>query len=286
MKIALDPYMFGDRPLGKVPRLAADLGYEALELSKREDFLPYFGRPRADRSRIRELREGCESAGVPIASIMVLYRWGSAVESEREAAISYWKRAVEIAVELNCDTINTEFTGRSNDLASSEDAFWRSLDEVLPLLEREGITLHLEPHPDDWVESNTLAVDMIRGLDLPSVKYLYCAPHTFHLGDGSVEEMIRYAAPVLGHVHIADTYNHKAGDGFRYILNPFESGTRVHQHNVIGQGEVEWDRLFGTLAEIEFDGLMTSCVLGWNDKAEACHRENRVKIGELIDRHF
>lgn len=285
MQIALDPFMFGDRPLGELPRLAADLGYEALELSKREDLLPYFGRPRADRSRMAELRRACEATGVPIASIMVLYRWASANESEREAALRYWSRAIEVAVELGCTTINTEFTGRSNDQASSEDAFWRSLEQVLPLLEREGIALHLEPHPDDWVETNTLAVDMIRGIDSPSVKYLYCAPHTFHLGD-DVEAMIRYAAPVLGHVHIADTYNHRAGDGFRYILNPFESGTRVHQHNVIGHGEVEWDRLFGTLAAIGFDGLMTSCVLGWNDKAEACHRENRAKIAELVDRHF
>ena len=29
--------------------------------------------------------------------------------------------------------------------------------------------------------------------------------------------MIRYAGPLLAHVHVADTYNHKASSGLRYI---------------------------------------------------------------------
>lgn len=38
MKLALDPYMFRRVPLLEQPALVADLGYEWIELSPREDF--------------------------------------------------------------------------------------------------------------------------------------------------------------------------------------------------------------------------------------------------------
>ncbi len=51
MKIALDPYMFRRVPLTDLPGLVADLGYQYIELSPREDFLPFFVHPRAARAR-------------------------------------------------------------------------------------------------------------------------------------------------------------------------------------------------------------------------------------------
>ena len=50
MKIALDPCMLRRVPLTGLPGLVADLGYKYLELSPRDDFLPFFLHPRADRA--------------------------------------------------------------------------------------------------------------------------------------------------------------------------------------------------------------------------------------------
>ena len=47
----------------------------------------------------------------------------------------------------------------------------------------------------------------------------------------------RDAAPVLAHVHVADTFNHRASSGLRCILNPPGTQARVHQHMDICQGE-------------------------------------------------
>lgn len=46
MKIALDPFMHRHVPLDDLPRLAADLGYEHIELSPPADFLDWFVHPR------------------------------------------------------------------------------------------------------------------------------------------------------------------------------------------------------------------------------------------------
>jgi myo-inositol catabolism protein IolH len=75
MKIALDPYMFRRVPLTNLPGLVADLGYQYIEMSPREDFLPFFLHPRADRAHIAAFKRALAVAGVEIASVLPLYRW-------------------------------------------------------------------------------------------------------------------------------------------------------------------------------------------------------------------
>lgn len=266
VKIALDPYMLRNRSLGDVCAIAADIGYEYLELSPREDFIPFFVHPRVDHGRVSELKDALRRSGVELASILPLYRWSSPDEDERKAAVRYWRRAIEVAVELDCPTMNSEFSGRPDQAMTSEAQFWRSMDELLPIFEREAITLHLEPHPDDFIEDGLAAVDLVRGIDSPNVRYLYCAPHTFHMGHETAE-MIAYAAPVLAHVHIADSFDHRASSGLRYIVNPPGSPARVHQHLDIGQGEVDWDAFFSALQAAGFDGIATACVFAWEERA-------------------
>src|ERR671937_3321368 len=190
MKIALDPYMFRRVPLTDLPGLVADLGYSCIELSPREDFLPFFLHPRADRHTIAAFKRALDAAGVEIASVLPLYRWAGPDEDERQAAVRYWKRAIEITVELGVQVMNSEFNGRPEKQPESEAQFWRSMEELLPIFEREGIQLHLEPHPDDFIEDGRAAVDMIRGIDNDLVSFLYCAPHTFHQG-GDIAGVMR-----------------------------------------------------------------------------------------------
>ena len=66
MKLALDPYMFRDVPLLQLPALVAELGYEWIELSPREDFTPFFTHPRVDDASVRTFRSALSSAGVGV----------------------------------------------------------------------------------------------------------------------------------------------------------------------------------------------------------------------------
>ena len=277
MKIALDPYMFRHVPLLELPALVADLGYEYIELSPRPDFIPFFVHPRADRTTIAAFRRALDAAGVEVATVLPLYRWAGPDEDARQAAVRYWKRAIEITVELGVQVMNSEFNGRPEQQPESEAQFWRSLEELLPIFEREGIQLRLEPHPDDFIEDGREAVDMIRGIDSPNVTFLYCAPHTFHMG-GDMTGIMEYAGDLLTHLHVADSLDHRASSGLRYIVNPPGSTVRVHQHLDIGQGEVDWDAFFGTLERLEFDGIMTACVFAWEERA----RESSLFMREEI----
>jgi len=283
VKLALDPYMLRSVPLLELPGVVADLGYEYIELSPREDFMPFFLHPRIDDDGVAAFKRALDAAGVKIASNLPLYRWSGPDEDEREAAVRYWKRAIQITVDLGCTVMNSEFNGRPEDASRSEAKFWKSMEQLLPVFEREGVHLRLEPHPDDFVEDGRVAADMIRGINSPLVSFLYCAPHTFHMG-GDITAIMKHAGGKLTHLHVADAYDHTASSGLRYITNPPGNPVRVHQHLDIGQGEVNWNEFFDTLAEMDFgasdDHIMTVCVFAWEERA----RESSVFMREEITR--
>ena len=288
MKIALDPYMFRSTPLLELPGLVADLGFEYIELSPREDLTPFFLHPRVDDGTVLAFKKALDAAGVKVASHLPLYRWSGPDEDERQAAVRYWKRAIQITVDLDCRVMNSEFNGRPEQASLSEAMFWRSMEELLPVFDREQVELRLEPHPDDFVEDGKVAVDLVRGINDPLVSFLYCAPHTFHMGGNSPQKMVEileYAGSLTTHLHLADAFDHTASSGLRYIVNPPGSTARVHQHLDIGQGEVDWDTFFDTLGRLGFGNddrtIMTSCVFAWEDRA----RESTTFMRQTIDKY-
>jgi len=284
VKIALDPYMLRNVPLLELPRVVADLGYRHLELSPRDDFMPFFLHPRASSADVAAFKRELAAAEVSVASVLPLYKWSGPDEDERQAAVRYWKRAIEITVDLGVQVMNSEFNGRPEASAASEAQFWRSLEELLPIFEREGVRLVLEPHPDDFVEDGIAGVNLVKGINSPLVTFLYCAPHTFHQG-GDLAAVMRHAGPLLTQVHIADSFDHRGSSGLRYIVNPPGSTVRVHQHLDIGQGEVDWDLFFGTLAEIGFDGIATVCVFAWEERAAESGRFNLAQVNQYVAKY-
>jgi myo-inositol catabolism protein IolH len=286
MKIALDPAMYhAEMSVADEVRKAAALGYRHLELSPRADWFFWHRYPKADREAIAEVRKVCAETGVDILTLVPVFDWSSPDEQERQAQVRNWRRLLEIAAELECQVVNTELSGDPNDARRSEHAFYRSMEELIPIFERYGIGLNIEAHPYDFAETNDDAVQIIRGLDRPWVNYVFCAPHAFHLSDGAgdVGRMMRYAGSKLAHVHIADCYNHRANAGNRYIVNPPGVDARIHQHSEIGHGEVPWDEFFSTLRDMRFDGIATVCVFGWEETADDIHRRMLERVtSELV----
>ena len=284
MRIALDPYMFRNTTtLQTLPGVVADLGYEWIELSPRDDFTPFFTHPRVHDSTVREFRKALDAAGVGVSSVLPLYRWSGPDEDERQAAVRYWKRAIQLASLLGVDTMNSELNGNPRQADVCEAMFWRSMEELLPVFEREGIRLVLEPHPDDWEEDGKRAVDLIRGINSDLVSFLYCTPHTFHQGN-DVDGILDKAGPLTTMCHLADAFDHTASSGLRYIVNPPGSQVTVHQHLDMGQGEVDFDAFFAALERNGFDGILTACVFAWEERAEESSREQLARIREHLAR--
>ncbi|ARW08943.1 sugar phosphate isomerase/epimerase family protein [Bacillus atrophaeus] len=286
MKLALDPSMYrDDLTLEEMVYKTAEIGYEYIELSPREDFCPFYKYPKVDSAKIKQLKRLLRDTGVKLSSLLPLYHWAGPEEDRRQAAVRNWKRAIEIAVELEVDLMNSEFSGSKYDPYVCEEKFIKSMDELLPVFEKEGIKLNLQAHPYDFIETHKGAMDMIRALDRDWINLVYSTAHTFFYDDGKgdIETMFDEAGDRLTHVLFADTFNHKAAHGLRYIVNPPDAKVTVHQHLDMGQGEVDFDTIFRKLREMKFDGIATNAVFAWVDeKADESSRFMLRKMKEEL----
>ena len=286
MRLALDAQMFfASASVYELPDIAASLGYSWIELSPKDDFIPFFRYPRIDDAGVRRLKKITADAGVGFASIIPLNRWAGPDEDQRQAAVRSWKRAIQIAVDLEVDVLNSEFNGRPEDPETAEAMFLRSMDELLPILEREGVQLVLEPHPDDFIEDGLDAVGMVKGLNRDWLGFLYCTPHAFHQRH-SATSIIEAAGEKVRYVHLADAFDHTASHGLRYITNPPGNAVRVHQHMEVGRGDVDYDAVFAALAAVDFDGVISSCVFGFEEDARAISERQRDAAVALVEKHF
>ncbi|WP_314100725.1 sugar phosphate isomerase/epimerase family protein [uncultured Frigoribacterium sp.] len=282
MKIALDPTpLHHSHSLLEIPAKVRELGYDHLQLTPHADFIPFFRHPKADDDLVDAFAAACRDADVQIASVLPVLRWSGPDEESRRAAVKQWKRVIEITARLGVGVVNTEFSGRPELQEESERQFYWSMEELLPIIEREGIQVFIDPHPDDFVEDGLEALRVIRGLNSSNVGLAYVACHTFHYG-GNTAEIMAAAGQSLGLVHIADTFDHRRSHGLRYITNPPGNAARVHQHLKIGDGDVDWDDFFGGLGQLGFfdrdDTVAVSSVFAEDEDVDAVSRYQREQI--------
>ena len=286
-RIALDPTPYNATVhLLDFPDLVARLGYEYLQLTPNPDFGRHFHHPKVDSDLIAKLKKRSRDAGVTITSVLPVQRFGGPEEHQVQAAITNTTRYIQIAAELEAPIVNTEFSGRPEQEEASEFAFYRSMEALIPVLEREGVSMNFDPHPDDFVEDGLEAWRIIRGLNSDRIGFVYVGAHTFHYGDRA-----RTLIPELGDrlraVYVSDTFDHTRSNGLRYITNPPGNAVRVHQHLRVGDGDVNWQDLFNTLRASGYledpNALFVSNVFAEDEYADEVSRFQLAKIRELIE---
>ena len=255
--------MLSARRIDEALLASAAAGFEHIELGNRPDFIPAFGAPVTGPSERRRVAGIARDLGVHVASVAVIQAWSSPDERIRRQAVGWWRDGIAAAVALGATRINTELAGDLEHPEASRAAFLRSFDDLRADITDAHVTVAVEPHPNDFVETVALALGIIRDAASPRLRYLHCLPHTYHLG-GTAVGQIEMAAGQFDHVHYADTFRPE-----RTILNPPSPRSRVHQHLDPGQGEIDFPTVARALGHTGFEGLLTVQVFAWPDRAEA-----------------
>ena len=206
--------------------------------------MPFFLHPRADKAQVAGFRQALRRRGrggrLGAAAVPVVGP-GRGRAPGRGALLEAGDR--DHRRTSASKVMNSEFNGRpeaARPARRSSGARWRSCCRCSS---GKASGWCSSPIRTTSCEDGRARIDLVRGIDWHFVSFLYCAPHTFHQG-GDIEGIMRYAGPLLTHVHIADSFDHRASSGLRYIVNPPGSPARIHQHLDIGQGEVDWDVFF------------------------------------------
>jgi myo-inositol catabolism protein IolH len=276
MRVAVDPCQFRATGTEETITAVASAGFDAIELSPRQGLYQHRSAEPPVPAEVKRLKKACAQSGVEVVSIFVVQPWASTDDDERGAAVHALVGVLRLAAELGCGRVNTELTGNPENSAECQAAFFRSAEELAPVIEEADVTVVVEPHPYDFIESNREAVDLVASLANPRIGYLFCCPHRYHLGEEDVGHMLEYSAPVLRHVHLADTFRPS-----RVILNP-PGCNRVHQHLDVGQGELNWPAIFAALSRAGFDDVLTVAAFAWPDEPEQSLTRNRRAVEQLL----
>ena len=295
MKIAFDVDVIAKQmSIKDMVYKVADWGYKYIEQSPHPRINPFYKHPLFSRECQKEYQDALKDTGVEISSFIVVYRWSGPTEEQRQHAVANWKRMIEIAVDMGVQVINTELSGDPYQPEICNGMWFRSVEELLPIIEREGIRVEVQSHPYDFSELSNETADMVKSFRSDNLKYLYCAAHTFFYdqGKGDVRRMLKYAGDDLSHVLICDTMNHTTD--CRYIVNPPAINATIHQHLGIGEGEVDIDGIFETLRETNFkdrkfkvggDPIITTALFGYPEKMDKLAVQTRERIEkELLGR--
>lgn len=271
MRLCMETGTFQRHPMEKALAEIRRAGYRYVELNP-DLFKPH----EATRTDIKRLKELLDENGLRPAAVLPLYSLANPDESARLEAVEKWKRSIRASKELGAEKLTSEMTGDPKEPGRSRDAFKRSMDALVPLLEEADLTVCFEPHPGDFIESSNGAVDLIREIGSPQVAYLYCMPHTFYLGD-DIRRMIVYAGATLGHVHVGDTLRPDR-------IIQAGAGGRPHNHMIPGWGEVDFEAAFAALKSIGYDGYLSAALFSHLDEPTNAARETREKVEEMLSK--
>jgi len=196
MKIAFDVDVLAKQmSINDMVHQVADWGYKYIEQSPHPRINPFYKHPLFSEETEAEYRQALKEAGVDISSFIVVYRWSGPTEEQRQHAVANWKRIIEIAVNMGVPVINTEFSGDPNQQEICNGMWFRSMEELLPIIEREGLRVEVQSHPYDFCELNDEACDLVKSFRSKNLGYVYSASHGFFYdqGKGDVRHMLKYA---------------------------------------------------------------------------------------------
>lgn len=200
---------------------------------------------------VGEVRKLLNDYGLHPAAVLPLYPIASPDEEIRKDALEKWLRSIDSAKAVGAEMLTTEMTGDPTRPKEARDAFFRSMEVILPRLDDADFFLNFECHPGDFVENHYAAVDFIREINHPRFGYIYSVAHTYIMSDekADIEEMVTYAGEDIKHVHCADGFK-----SFRFIQRP---EYRCHMHLIPGQGEIDIRHTLRCLKKVNFTGYIS-----------------------------
>ncbi|MBI4606460.1 MAG: sugar phosphate isomerase/epimerase [Planctomycetes bacterium] len=268
LTLSVETSMFGRYGTPEAFEMVREAGFRFVELGG-----AHFPAAEASPEAIAALRRQLGGAGLTPVAAFVVHGTASADEARRKEAVERWRRSLGAAQELGLKLLATELTGDRADPAAGEAAFRRSLDEILPLLEKAGVHLSVEPHPGDFFEAAAPTLRLLGSYRSKHLGYLHCTPHTFFLGRSS-HEVIAEAGRLVTHVHVADT--------FRTERIMARSGVGLHLHLRPGLGEVDFREVFDALGSIGYGAHVSVQLLSHAESPREAALESRKHLQGLL----
>jgi len=220
--------------------LFAQLGLDGIEIICADDY-PCGLKLGISATELAGIRQHASDAGLIVAGLVPYTKdMNHPDETAREKAVADLKRAVDIAVALDCPGIRV-FGGHEVPPPEQGIALgWLadSLREVGEYAGSAGVQLNVENHMDTMATSAEMTMAIVRAVDLPNVGILYDQANLAFMNSEVYEMATALQGPRIQHVHVKDFY--------------WAGTERVAA--VLGKGIVPWAKIVNSLTDLGYEG--------------------------------
>jgi L-ribulose-5-phosphate 3-epimerase len=255
MQTALFTKVLSDRRLREACTVAADIGYDGVELMCRA---PHFDVETTDEEA-RALGRHLDDLGLTVPCLATYTgNYLGKSEAEKEAQLADLERFCELAAILDVDLVRHGPGGPPAFEAEAAHyeraATW--MHRAADVAAEHGRELGVEIHSGTIVESATDAVRLLDLIDRDNVGVIHDASNMFisHADHGAAS--VETLGDHLRHVHVKDE-RRVTGDGAgRFSIHTVE-GEEWFEPALLGEGHTDHGALFAALDAAGYDGFVT-----------------------------
>lgn len=162
----------------------------------------------------------------------------SADPGGRARRVEFYKHAVDCAAALQSDCVSLFSGVRRDDVSRPQAVDWlvEGLQEVLDYGAWRAVAIGFEPEPGMLIDSMQGYQELLGRVDAENLRLTLDVGHLHCQGELPIHEVIRRWAPRLVNVHVEDMR------------------TGVHEHLMLGEGEIDFSPALQALAEAGYHG--------------------------------
>jgi len=264
MKFAYSSFAYRKHSLEDTLARIAKLGYSGVEIQADRPHLFPEDYSKTDLIRIKEIlkKNNLELANINAFTLCAIQdmhhpSWIEQDLKKREYRINHTIECIRFAEILGAPSISTQPGGHVEFFSREEslEIFYNGLMKVLPYAINSNVKILIEPEPDLLIEKSGEFLDFIKEINHPLIG-LNCDLGHFTCVNEDPAEAVLKLQDYIGHVHIEDIKN------------------RVHDHKILGHGDMDYKSIYVALKEIKYDGYVTVELYPYQDTPDEAGRES------------
>lgn len=253
MKISFSTNAFIGFSLEESLQKIAGIGFQGVEILAD---VPHLYAPTSNLERINATRQTLSRLNLAVANLNAntavgfyddpppeqLFGPSLADKDEglRKWRVGYTKRCIDLAAGLGCPSVSVT-SGKPQPGLFPEAALrklMRSLKELLLYAESKNVLIALEYEPGLLVESARETIELLNHLRRPNIGVNLDLGHAWVQGEDPGEVIDLFGKSVF-HIHLEDIRGRK------------------HYHLIPGEGEIEFEKIFDKLKQIDYNGFVS-----------------------------
>lgn len=191
--------------------------------------------------------------------------WIEKNQKDRNIRIQHTKYCIELASKLGVKTVSTEPGGPLLGLSEKEglELFYDGLNEVIPVAEKNNVTLLIEPEPGLLIENSSQFLNFMSRFNTKYLGLNFDVGHFFCVGE-KPDKLIKTLADFISHIHLEDI-----------------AESREHKHLIPGHGAIDLKNVFDAISDIDYKNYITIELYPYLDNPENAAKDAMQFIHSL-----